>query len=370
MKKIFFLLTMLASVAASATVTVTPLTTDYVNGKVTFSVSWTGAPANNRVWVWVDLSPGTNISPGTFAKAVISAASATAGSILTVSDNTRGFYVTVNPSTVTATLGNAPNAPEQFSWCAYGSDYPPNFTYVDGVFILKGTPPFEIKAANGNTQTTSKTTLPVPELALIPHSMTDETGCPGVVKYPGCNLNSLNLGTVSFSSSAIYKIGAQTWSSPVVATNCNKSAYNGGSAGDYAADCRNNPGYSGHLFSVCAVIRYAAQLCPGEWRVPTVSELSALWTAAGAPLCNSNIETCNKPAALTYLQNNWALELSGMVLPNGSLFNTGANACYISSTADHGKDWWGIIFGLGNWYYNPWNGGGTDESGTTLRCIK
>ncbi|MDR2359604.1 MAG: hypothetical protein LBD87_07405, partial [Prevotellaceae bacterium] len=60
MKKLSFLSAMLASVAASATVTVTPLSTDYAAKKVTFSVSWTNsptAPYNNRVWVWVDLCP-------------------------------------------------------------------------------------------------------------------------------------------------------------------------------------------------------------------------------------------------------------------------------------------------------------------------
>ncbi|MDR3132727.1 MAG: hypothetical protein LBU42_01720 [Prevotellaceae bacterium] len=57
MKKIFFLLAMLASVAANATVKVTPFSTDYSTNKVTFKVEWTGTPYNHHVWVWVDFCP-------------------------------------------------------------------------------------------------------------------------------------------------------------------------------------------------------------------------------------------------------------------------------------------------------------------------
>jgi hypothetical protein len=85
--------------------------------------------------VWVDLCPVTGTSPGTFAKAVISSPSAAAGSIATVSGNTRGFYITTNPSTVTATLSNATG---KFNWCAYGSNYPPNATMNNGTYTLKG----------------------------------------------------------------------------------------------------------------------------------------------------------------------------------------------------------------------------------------
>ncbi|MDR3134445.1 MAG: hypothetical protein LBU42_10590, partial [Prevotellaceae bacterium] len=84
-----------------AQATVTPLSVDYSTKKVTFKVSWTGTAANNRVWVFVDLCPVAGTSPGTFEKAIISGATATAGSIDPASLNGRGFYVTTNPSTVT-----------------------------------------------------------------------------------------------------------------------------------------------------------------------------------------------------------------------------------------------------------------------------
>jgi P pilus assembly chaperone PapD len=68
MKKILFLCALLASITASAAVTVTPLSVDYSAQKVTFSVSWPGDAAVKRVWVWIDLSPITGTSPGTFEK--------------------------------------------------------------------------------------------------------------------------------------------------------------------------------------------------------------------------------------------------------------------------------------------------------------
>ncbi|MDR0582484.1 MAG: hypothetical protein LBG31_05940 [Prevotellaceae bacterium] len=190
MKKILFLFALLASITASATVTVTPLSVDYSNKKVTFRVSWTNSPAapyNNRVWVWVDLCPITGTSPGTFAQAVISGATATAGNILTVSNNTRGFYVTTNPSTVTATLSNATG---KFNWCVYGSDAPPKVTANNGTYTLYGTPPFTLTAANGTTtQTVAANAIATSAVTITPVTLTDRTGYPGVFCiYTGSDL--------------------------------------------------------------------------------------------------------------------------------------------------------------------------------------
>jgi hypothetical protein len=174
MKKITFLFTMLASITASATVTVTPLDVNYGTKTVKFRVAWTGTAANNRVWVWVDLCPVTGTTHGTFAKAVISGAAATAGSIATVAGNTRGFYVTTNPSTVTATLSNATG---QFNWCAYGSDFPPNaIDNSSGGYNLRGSPPFVITTSSGTTAVSANTFSGGTITAL-----TDDTGCPGLL---------------------------------------------------------------------------------------------------------------------------------------------------------------------------------------------
>jgi hypothetical protein len=112
----------------------------------------------------------TGTSPGTFAQAVISSHSAAAGSIATVDGNTRSFYVTANPSTVTAVLSNATG---KFNWCVYGSDYPPNAKdNASGGYDLKGSPPFIIN----NTIEWNATTYSGSEIT----ALTDATGYPGV----------------------------------------------------------------------------------------------------------------------------------------------------------------------------------------------
>ena len=173
MKKHFLTFAMLVSVTASATVTITPLGVDYNTKTVKFSVSWTGTAANNRVWVWVDLCPVAGTSPGTFAKAEIGNPAVVTGSILTVSGNTRGFYVTTNSSTVTATLSNATG---KFNWCAYGSDFPPNAVENGSSYTLKGSPPFIITTSAGTTEVNDKSYS-----GYVLTALTDATGCPGVL---------------------------------------------------------------------------------------------------------------------------------------------------------------------------------------------
>jgi hypothetical protein len=163
MKKIFFLLAMLASIIASATVTVTPISTDYATKKITFKVAWSGTviPHNNRVWVWVDFCPITGTVPATsFSTATVSNPTITGGNGSTATSTTRGFFIEyANASnagtTVTATLSNAPDTPQKFNWCAYGSDMPPNATVIaTGGYTLRGTLPFTI---NSSQTVTSKT---------------------------------------------------------------------------------------------------------------------------------------------------------------------------------------------------------------------
>jgi hypothetical protein len=176
MKKIifFFLLLPLWGLGgfAHASVTVTPLNTDFINKKVTFKVAYSAA-ANNRVWVWIDLCPVSGVTSTTFQTAVISAVTVTSGSVDAASLNGRGFYVTTNPSTVTATLGNADG---KFNWCAYGSDFPPNAVENGSSYTLKGSPPFMLTTASGTVSVNDKIYSGAPITAL-----TDATGCPGVL---------------------------------------------------------------------------------------------------------------------------------------------------------------------------------------------
>ncbi|MDR0582448.1 MAG: hypothetical protein LBG31_05755 [Prevotellaceae bacterium] len=175
MKKIFFLFAMIASLAANATVKVTPISTDYSTQKVMFKVEWTTTPYNNRVWVWIDFCPITGTTPATsFSTATISNPQKTGGNGTITETTARGFFIeygaTNAGTTITAVLSNATG---QFSWCAYGSDYPPNATMNNGgVYTLRGTQPFVINNSviSGNTFTGTI------------HSLTDATGCPGGIE--------------------------------------------------------------------------------------------------------------------------------------------------------------------------------------------
>jgi uncharacterized protein (TIGR02145 family) len=97
----------------------------------------------------------------------------------------------------------------------------------------------------------------------------------------GCNFNDLpfELGDHSFATDQIWTVGtgsdAQEWSDAVRMSGCvaRGSAYNGGFSGNYNADCRApTNGFDGHYFSWCMVMRFADQLCPDDWRVPSVDD--------------------------------------------------------------------------------------------------
>jgi hypothetical protein len=184
MKKIFFLFFLplwgLGGFAL-ASVTVTPLTVNYNAKTVTFRVDYSAA-ANNRAWIWIDLCPVSGVTPSAFQTAVISAVSATGGSVDAASLNGRGFYVTANPSTVTATLSNATG---KFNWCAYGSDFPPNAVENGSSYTLKGSPPFILTTASGTVSVNAKIYSGSTITAL-----TDATGCPGVL----CSKNGETTG--------------------------------------------------------------------------------------------------------------------------------------------------------------------------------
>jgi hypothetical protein len=183
---------MLANLAASATVTVTPIAADYPNKKVTFKVAWSGTatPYNNRVWVWVDFCPINGITPdNSFSTATISNPTITGGNGSTATLTARGFFIvyssaTNTGTTVTATLNDAPTG--KFNWCAYGSDMPPNATVnAGGGYTLRGTKPFTINSS----QTVTSNTFGVGTCII---SITDPTGRPDGFATPALTIGSQN----------------------------------------------------------------------------------------------------------------------------------------------------------------------------------
>jgi uncharacterized protein (TIGR02145 family) len=102
-----------------------------------------------------------------------------------------------------------------------------------------------------------------------------------------CNTNTpgwgSSLGKVSFRTNQTWKVGDQEWSDVVIAENCQKETYNGGTdiPVNFNADCRKNATDLGDLFSWCAVVRFEKQLCPKGWRVPTVNDFIQFDEALG-----------------------------------------------------------------------------------------
>jgi uncharacterized protein (TIGR02145 family) len=103
----------------------------------------------------------------------------------------------------------------------------------------------------------------------------------------GCNNETPkfgnDLGTITHGKEI--KLGGKIWSAPVTAANCQKTKFDGGplpnrrNPSTFNADCRTNPGFEGSLFSWCAVVRFADELCPHPWRVPTQQDFQDLMKA-------------------------------------------------------------------------------------------
>ncbi|MDR0729409.1 MAG: hypothetical protein LBF19_04715, partial [Prevotellaceae bacterium] len=171
------------SVWGQSVVRITQLGADYAAAPptVSFRVYWDSAPDNithlDSVWLFVDYQPiAANGSLGAWTPATLSAPAATApGTVIAGSLNGRGFYLRgATPtfsSTVTVTLDGL-SAGDRFNWCAYASDYPPNATEGAGYYELHGTPPFLINGA---------ITEPTRHYTGCITSLTDRTGCPGLV---------------------------------------------------------------------------------------------------------------------------------------------------------------------------------------------
>jgi len=108
-----------------------------------------------------------------------------------------------------------------------------------------------------------------------------------VVMLNRCNVNTPNwgnsLGTVTRGGERTISGNdiTQIWSDVVTATSCQKETYAGGANGNFNADCRSSPDFSGDLFSWCAVVRFQDELCPAPWRVPTKEDFINLDKAMG-----------------------------------------------------------------------------------------
>ena len=385
---------MLISVVAGAAVKITPLNTKYSTQEVTFKVEWqnSSVPYNNRVWVWVDFCPVTGTIPATsFSTATITNATKTGGNGTITGATTRGFFIeyanaTNVGTTVTATLSNAPAG--KFNWCAYGSDFPPNAYVSGGSYTLRGSPPFVV---NGSTLAASVTHY-VGNIT----SLTDATGAPGIFCMPAgqapgnygcCSGLSVNVSTglcavptfcdpsstvsldvVSFTPGTEITITGssytQVWSRPVTATGCQKITFNGGTSASVKSDCRTNQGYAGAFFSWCAAVKYANQLCPFPWRIPTAEDICRLHKALTGAAC---VDATNFAWANTYV-NQWGIQWNGVVLTDGTMNEIGASAHYLllsHNATTHDRFLINLATGM---FYN--SAAAVNNAGRTLRCVR
>jgi hypothetical protein len=162
------------------------MATDYPASKVSFTVTWTAQPHNNQIWMIVDYIKVQNASMAgnTWKRALVTAVARNAGtgSVATVAGQ-RGFWLNTAGSSgsanVTATLSLDAGV-QQFNWCAYALNYPPEAKIkAGGGYDLYGTPPFTV---NG-------TTLPAGNATFGPGtcitSLTDATDNPaGIIPAP------------------------------------------------------------------------------------------------------------------------------------------------------------------------------------------
>jgi uncharacterized protein (TIGR02145 family) len=172
-----------------------------------------------------------------------------------------------------------------------------------------------------------------------------------------------SLGTISFVSDKTWTVGSQTWSDAVQAANCDKTTFNGGSADNFRADCRSNPTF-GVFFSWCAVTRFAAQLCPAPWRVPTLQDFVNLDKALGGMESNNQNDTTIRDRYL----NDWGGVYGGVCVSSINVWSRGHWALYWSQS-EYNTDYGHYLY-----FDNQDNvfplGRGIKSLGLLLRCVR
>jgi len=270
MKKLFFFLmsaTFVCTGFAATCVSVKQVSTNYTNHQLTIAITRTGCndATTNRstVWVFVDYrTVNANGTKGAWTRATISATNAGSAGTVVNSGNSKGawIYAANGTQTVMLTLSGMP-ANTRYDWCAFATDYPPNVgAFNNNIYTLRGTPPFTI---NGNVTVNSKT-----HTGVAITSITDATGCPGIVcggiknepvGATGCCLPGLTL-----VGGGTYGSGTNTYTTPAV---CRDLYENGTSP---------NINCGVQMESICRHPTTWACPCPSGWRCPEKKWLIAM----------------------------------------------------------------------------------------------
>jgi len=171
----------------------------------------------------------------------------------------------------------------------------------------------------------------------------------------------------------------QTWSGAVFAEACrNRTTLISGLSSSLNADCRNaRTELTGHLFSWCAVMRFADVLCPAPWRVPTANDFRNLHQSFGFPLPSSigSYVSHNNLGHFMPMDTTgtaWTPLVGGIW--GGARFTaltsdlSAAGSRYWSSTeTDDGTGARGLALGPYHVWPQFWGGKGL---GFALRCVK
>jgi uncharacterized protein (TIGR02145 family) len=183
---------------------------------------------------------------------------------------------------------------------------------------------------------------------------------------PTCALSVTEIGTISFRSDRTWKVGDFTWSDVVMGSGCRKTTYNGGdmALGQFKADCRENTGEYGDLFSWQAVSLYRFDICPEGWHIPHFREFANLDKALGGAGVNfqQDVMLINKYLTL------WGADFSGSVDAVNDLYNQDTHGFYWSlSSAD---SYFGNCLTIINTGEVSAQDEGEKNNGYAVRCVQ
>jgi hypothetical protein len=284
MKKHFLAFAMLISVAASAqsTVQIMPISATYTTTPaIQFKVSWTNQSTDNhrnKVWIFVDFQPVISPTQKEYWQpaTITGIVQKTAGTISEQSN--RGFFIegtTTNfSSTVTVQLSNTGTA---FNWCAYASDCPPNIgDYNNGIYTLRGTPPFTLQDASGATQTVPDKTIAQSALEITPVTMTDAIGCPGYF----CKYIGRDLYIDATHKCDLRATGAKNWEAYIKDSRDNQ-IYHITQFSDNSWWFADDLATTDKRVIVCSGVSmyYPTNkpTCPAGWQIPTQNQIKNRW---------------------------------------------------------------------------------------------
>ncbi len=212
--------------------------------------------------------------------------------------------------------------------------------------------------------------------------ISDASGAYVIYEIEGSNSAPFDPGVVTFKTDKVWTVtGAvdgtvitQEWSDVVMASGCNKTTFDGGTTGNYNADCRSSSDRAlyGDLFSWSAVMNFHDKLCPDSWRVPTKWDFIHLDKALvvnGVHGTGINRTLAAQFIAGSYLDATvWGGDYSGLCTDINDLIPSGMQTSYWTlSTSDPTNANILLLTRMG--VLNP-EGISEKNYGLSLRCVR